>query len=114
MLFSICTNSCMTVHMSVLMNRAEPAGVRPSVIMSMEKSTVVDNNDISSVCDDATGTSSMGGAQPGRGQLLMGGAIHVHNESSASGQAPEEEGPGRRVQRSQLRLAPPSGIPFVL
>ena len=33
-----------------------------------------------------------------------------HNESSASGQAPEEEGPGRRVQRSQLRLAPPNGI----
>ena len=44
----------------------------------------------------------------------LGGAIlHVHNESSASGQAPEEEGPGRRVQRSQLRLAPPNGIPFV-
>ena len=66
----------------------------------------------------------------------MGGAIlvlHVHNESSASGQAPEEEGPGswgrqggtmssaapeeegpgRQVQRSQLRLAPPNRIPFV-
>ena len=39
--------------------------------------------------------------------------LHVHNESSASGQAPEEEGPGRWVQRSQLRLAPPNGIPFV-
>ena len=46
----------------------------------------------------------------------MGGAIlvlHVYNESSARGQASEEEGPGRRVQRSQLRLAPPNGIPFV-
>ena len=61
----------------------------------------------------------MGGAQPGRGhvQLLMGGAIlvlHVHNESSASGQAPEEEGPGGQVQRSQLRLAPLNGIPPVM
>ena len=50
----------------------------------------------------------MGGAPPllamnGRGYTVL----HVHNESSASGQAPEEEGPGRRVQRSQLRLAPP-------
>ena len=55
-------------------------------------------------------------AMNGRGHTV----IHVHNESSASGQgktgrynessasgqAPEEEGPGRRVQRSQLRLAP--------
>ena len=46
----------------------------------------------------------------------MGGAIlvlDVYNERSANGQAPEEEGPGRRVQRSHLRLAPPNGIPFV-
>ena len=27
--------------------------------------------------------------------------------------APEEEGRGRRVQRSQLRLAPPNRIPFI-
>ena len=38
----------------------------------------------------------MGGAPPllamnGRGYTVL----HVHNESSASGQAPEEEGPGR-------------------
>ena len=40
------------------------------------------------------------------------GKTGTHNESSASGQAPEEEGPGRWVQRSQLRLA--SGPMFFL
>ena len=44
----------------------------------------------------STGTSSMGGAQTpqainGRGAILV---LHAHNASSASGQAPEEEGPG--------------------
>ena len=35
----------------------------------------------------------------------------VQQEYSASGRkAPEEDGPGIRVQRSQLRLAPPNGI----
>ena len=36
----------------------------------------------------------------------------VHKESSVRGQAPEE-GTGRLVQRSQLRLAHPNGIQFV-
>ena len=43
----------------------------------------------------STGTS-MGGAQPGLMWLIMGRAILVlivHNESPASGQAPDEEGP---------------------
>ena len=34
------------------------------------------------------------------------------SELCKSGQAPEDEGPGRRVQRSQLRLAPPNGPGF--
>ena len=41
----------------------------------------------------------------------------MHNESSASGQAPEEEGPGRRVQRSrsaQARLSQWNSIRLVL
>ena len=40
----------------------------------------------------------------------------MHNESSASGQAPEEEGPGRRVQRSrsaQARLSQWNSIRLV-
>ena len=84
------------------------------------------DDDVSSACDDVNRDQ-----QYGRGSTWTGSPIalplasyvaisgrgytvlHVHNESSASGQAPEEEGPGRRVQRSQLRLAPPNGITFV-
>ena len=62
------------------------------------------DDNVSSVCD---GMGRVLLAMNGRGYTVL----HVHNESSASGQAPEEEGPGRRVQRSQLRLAPPNGIP---
>ena len=51
-----------------------------------------DDDDVSSACDDVNQDQ-----QDGR-LLAMNGrdytVLHVHNESSASGQAPEEEGPG--------------------
>ena len=64
----------------------------------------MDDNDISSACDDVNRDQ-----QDGRGSTWTGSPIalplasyvansilvfHVHNESSASGRAPEEEGPG--------------------
>ena len=96
--------------------------------------------DVSSACDDVNKDQQYGRAPPLLAMNRRGYTVlHVHNESSASGQAPEEEGPaaetgedrgamrglqvdrlqieeerpGRRVQRSQLRLASPNGIPFV-
>ena len=73
-----------------------PIGASPTVIMST--GTVVgghmttDDDDVSSACMMSTRTSSMGGAPPLASYEYA--VLHVHNESSASGQVPEEEGPG--------------------
>ena len=72
---------------------------------------IIGTTDVSSACDDVNQDQQYGwgSISARRGYTVL----HVQNESSASGQAPEDERPGRRVQRSQLRLAPPNGIPFI-
>ena len=67
-------------------------GVSPSVVISTgERYCRGSMADISSTCDDVNRDQQYGRGSTGmaRGHLQL--AKHVHNESSASGQAPEED-----------------------